>query len=190
MTKDFKFKVGDRVYYPDYGVGTVIANHNDGRPYPTNVKWDYSPWRWDVSTFTKDGVAAVNTIEDSDGHCPKLILAKDMPPEEKVDQKGNEEMTEESKFKAGDKVRSRELGIGVVEDIEDSEPTYPLMVKWVEGSFSDGAYSSFTLEGHYYNDCADEEKDITLLEGEDTVEEDKIKADAIEEKNSWIYAKK
>ena len=69
------------------------------------------------------------------------------------------------KFKVGDRVQSRELGVGVIEEIEDSEPTYPLIVKWVEGSLSDGTYSSFTLEGHYYDNRADEEKDITLLEG-------------------------
>jgi hypothetical protein len=94
------------------------------------------------------------------------------------------------KFKVGDRVQSRELGVGVIEEIEDSEPTYPLIVKWVEGSLSDGTYSSFTLEGHYYDNRADEEKDITLLEGEDTVEEDKIKADAIEDKKFMDICKK
>lgn len=94
------------------------------------------------------------------------------------------------KFKVGDRVQSRELGIGVVEDIENSEPTYPLLVKWVEGSFLDGTYSSFTLEGHYYDNHTDEEKDITLLEGGDTVGEDKIKADAIEDKKFMDICKK
>lgn len=79
-----------------------------------------------------------------------------------------------SKFKVGDRVQSSEFGVGVIEDIEDSEPQYPLVVKWVEGSFLDGTYSSFTLEGHYYDNRADEEKDITLLE-----EEDNLKTDAI-----------
>lgn len=83
------------------------------------------------------------------------------------------------KFKVGDRVQSRELGVGVIEEVEDSEPNYPLIVKWVEGPLSDGTYSSFTLEGHYYDNRADEEKDITLLEGEETVEEDKDKTDAI-----------
>lgn len=83
MKECSKFKVGDRVFYPCYGFGSVIANYNDGRPYPIKVKWDHSPWRWDVSTFTSDGLAAVSIIEDDEGDV-KLILAKNMSPEEKV----------------------------------------------------------------------------------------------------------
>lgn len=85
------------------------------------------------------------------------------------------------KFKVGDKVRSRDFGVGVIEEVKNSEFTYyPLIVKWVEGSLSDwtyssdGTYSLFTLEGHYYDNRADEEKDITLLEGEDKAETDAI----------------
>lgn len=83
------------------------------------------------------------------------------------------------KFKVGDKVRSPALGVGVVEDVIASEHTYPITVKWTEGSLDDGTYSSFTLEGHYYNHRSDAEKDITLLEeGEGPVGDDKVKTDA------------
>lgn len=83
------------------------------------------------------------------------------------------------KFKVGDKVRSPALGVGVVEDVIASEHTYPITVKWTEGSLGDGTYSSFTLEGHYYNHRSDAEKDITLLEeGEGSVGDDKVKTDA------------
>ena len=93
-------------------------------------------------------------------------------------------------FKVCDTVRSPKLGIGVVIEIDDSEPTYPITVEWTEDSLYVGTFSSFTLEGHYYDHRSDAEKDITLLEGEDTVEEDKIKADAIEDKKFMDICKK
>lgn len=67
-------------------------------------------------------------------------------------------------------------GVGVVEDVNASEPTYPITVKWAEGSPYAESYSYFTLEGHYYSDGTKLDKDIELLEGE---EEGKIKKDAI-----------
>lgn len=60
MEECINFKVGDRVSYPYHGLGTVIANHNDGRPYPIDVKWDKSPKGHEVSTFTKDGFLVVS----------------------------------------------------------------------------------------------------------------------------------
>lgn len=74
------------------------------------------------------------------------------------------------KFKVGDKVRSRDFGVGVVDEVLAPEYPYPITIKWTE----DGTYSTFTLEGHYYPRRADAEKDITLLEGEDKAETDAI----------------
>lgn len=78
------------------------------------------------------------------------------------------------KFKVGDKVRSRWFGVGVVDEVLAPEYPYPITVNWTEGSLGDGTYSSFTLEGHYYSQRSDAEKDITLLEGEDKTETDAI----------------
>lgn len=78
------------------------------------------------------------------------------------------------KFKVGDKVRSRGFGVGVVDEVLAPEYPYPITVNWTEGSLSDGTSSSFTLEGHYYSQRSDAEKDITLLEGEDKTETDAI----------------
>ena len=81
-------------------------------------------------------------------------------------------MKEEIKFKVGDRVRSLEFGVGVVDEVIASEHTYPIIVNWTEGSLGDGTYSSFTLEGRYYSHRSDAEKDITLLErGEKEMEE-------------------
>lgn len=150
-----KFKVGDKVSYTYHGLGTVIANHNDGRPYPIDVKWDKSNKGHEVSTFTKEGflVVSLGDLGDNDKLTVVGMAGEDI-----------------NKFKVGDKVRSREFGVGVVDEILAPEYPYPITVKWTE----DGTYSTFTLEGHYYPRRADAEKDITLLEGED-----KAKTDAI-----------
>lgn len=94
MADEMKFHEGDRVFYPYYGLGTVIANCDDGSPYPVHVKWDHSPVEWDVSTFTKEGRVAVPIIENE--YDVNLILIKDMPPEEKgaEDEKKEEQQDE------------------------------------------------------------------------------------------------
>ncbi len=66
MEECSKFKAGDRVFYPYHGLGTVIANHNDGRLYPIDVKWDKSHKGSEVSTFTKDGFLVVSLGECGD----------------------------------------------------------------------------------------------------------------------------
>lgn len=180
MEECINFKVGDRVFSSYHGLGTVIANHNDGRLYPIDVKWDKSPKGSEVSTFTKDGFLVVSHRDCGDND--KLtVVEKVIPAEEekkvRVSSK-DEEMAEGSNFQVGDRVRSREFGVGVVDEVIVSEHTYPITVKWTDGSLG-GTYSSFTLEGHYYNHRSDAEKDITLLEGEGTVEEGKVKTDAI-----------
>lgn len=78
------------------------------------------------------------------------------------------------KFKVGDKVRSPALGDGVVIEVDDIECDYPITVKWAKGSLYADTHSLFTLEGHYYSQRSDAEKDITLLEGEDKTETDAI----------------
>lgn len=83
------------------------------------------------------------------------------------------------KFKVGDKVRSPVLGIGVVVEVEASTSLYPITVEWTEGSPYAGLLSCFTLEGHPCDSCLDSDKNIELLEEENTVEEDKAETDAI-----------
>lgn len=51
-----KFKVGDRVFAPFQGYGTVvdISHDEDDELYPISVKWDDINVE-DISTFTSDG---------------------------------------------------------------------------------------------------------------------------------------
>lgn len=128
--KEGKFKVGDRVYFPYFGLGTVTTVCDRGG-YPVEVTWNNGH----VTSFTPEGFLGYG---DND----KLTVIK---------------------FKVGDMVRSRGFGVGVVDEVLDSEYPYPITVKWTDGSLGYGTYSSFTLEGHYYPQRSDAEKDITLL---------------------------
>lgn len=162
MAEESKFKVGDRVFYPYYGMGTVIANYKaDERTFPIEVQWDHSPTNYPVSTFTKEGLAAVPIIEDAGK--VKLVLSDSVSNEEtggsemgqiagvinhnaakKQDAKSIEEdkkfmaecikIDEESeKFKVGDRVFSFYYGFGIVEKIFHTEINpYPVVVRWAQ----------------------------------------------------------
>ena len=85
-----------------------------------------------------------------------------------------------SKFNKGDRVYSHYFGIGIVGEVDlDSKPLMPICVRWSENAKYPGLYDYFSVKGQYYYDRDDDEKAITLLEGEPIVEEDKIKMDAI-----------
>ena len=81
MKEEIKFRLGDSVYFPYHGYGTIIGLHNDGRAYPIEVRWEASPHGQEVNTFTKDGflLASLRDCGDND----KLtVVKKAMPAEE------------------------------------------------------------------------------------------------------------
>lgn len=100
MKECSKFKLGDRVSYPYHGLGTVIANHSDGRLYPVDVKWDKSHKGHEVSTFTKDGflVVSLGDIGDND----KLTVVE----KASLKKKDKKSMAEGEKIEVGDNVWS------------------------------------------------------------------------------------
>lgn len=63
MKEEIKFRLGDSVYFPYHGYGTIIGLHNDGREYPIEVRWEASPHGQEVNTFTKDGFLTRNGAE-------------------------------------------------------------------------------------------------------------------------------
>ena len=81
--REDKFKVGDCVFYPYRGMGTVIANYNADRPFPVEVKWFHSsgdPADYHVSIFTKEGVPAVPLTTDENivlEHIPQKSMSDD-----------------------------------------------------------------------------------------------------------------
>ena len=71
MKEEIKFRLGDSVYFPYHGYGTIIVLHNDGREYPIEVRWEASPHRQEVNTFTKDGFDWGGTVQRT--HTPFLL---------------------------------------------------------------------------------------------------------------------
>ena len=87
MKEEIKFRLGDSVYFPYHGYGTIIGLHNDGREYPIEVRWEASPHGQEVNTFTKDGflLASLGDCGDND----KLtVVKKAMPAEEEKKDRG------------------------------------------------------------------------------------------------------
>lgn len=159
MTKS-KFKVGDRVYAPYHGCGTVTAILSN-TVYPIEVTWDDDRWENEgTSTFTSDG--RLSRYIDKDD--TTLIV---------VDEGS---VGEERKFKVGDKVFFPYHGLGVVAELHDDGRNYPLDVEWLEKPYEHGI-TPFTKDGFLtkrYTEGADQ---LTVVErasekGEREVEEE------------------
>lgn len=71
-----------------------------------------------------------------------------------------------TKFNVGDKVRSREFGLGIVTRVYPGKEVYPIEVMWVEKPIYFGYYDRFTSNGQYHDECLNAKKDITLANEE------------------------
>lgn len=78
-----KFKVGDRVYAPFHGYGTVTKIHEDKCVYPIIVTWDDTnvPFMEDVSSFTEDG--CLSQYFDNDSTVLKVVDKESTKKEKK-----------------------------------------------------------------------------------------------------------
>lgn len=185
MAEESKFKVGDRVFYPYYGMGTVIANYKAyERTFPIEVQWDHSPTNYPISIFTKEGLAAVPILEDEENL--RLMRLEDIPKEEtggsemgqiagvinhniaKKMEEDNEKMDAKSKkFKVGDRVFSYYYGYGVVERIDATKRRlYPVAVRWEQDkskALEPNTCNYYTMEGEFYADDSEPERDIILI---------------------------
>jgi co-chaperonin GroES (HSP10) len=85
-----KFKVGDRVYCPCQGYGTVTKIHDDGQEYPIVVTWDEKQHGGDVSIFTPEGAAVKGLNDDADD----IVLVKKATPKEVKAMKDNKIKTD------------------------------------------------------------------------------------------------
>lgn len=147
MKEEIKFRLGDSVYFPYHGYGTIIGLHNDGREYPIEVRWEASPNRQEVNTFTKDGFLTRNGAE---GNVPPDSKLRDqLTVVDKSPLKKAEEMAEESKFKVGDRVYAPFHGYGTVTKIHEDKCVYPIIVTWDDTNvpFMEDV-SSFTEDGY------------------------------------------
>lgn len=128
MKEEIQFRLGDSVYFPYHGYGTIIGLHNDGREYPIEVRWEASPHGQEVNTFTKDGFLTHGWAEwnvPSDSKLRDQLTVVDKSPLKKA-----EEMAEESKFKVGDRVFYPYYGMGtVIANYKADERTFPIEVQ-------------------------------------------------------------
>lgn len=138
-----KFKVGDRVYAPFHGYGTVTKIHENKCVYPIIVTWDdtNAPFMEDVSSFTEDG--CLSQYFNNDSTVLKVV-------DKESTKKGEKSMAEEAKFKVGDHVWSSHFGAGVIvnTEAEDETDEYPIEVHWCNTGVVDD-YDFFTKDGKY-----------------------------------------
>lgn len=156
-----KFNVGDRVYAPYHGCGTV-TDILSNTVYPIEVTWDDDRWENEgTSAFTSDG--RLSRYIDKDDTTLSLVKKN-------------------TKFKVGDRVFSFYYGRGVVERISKTEfDPYPVVVRWEQDENSAAELNTcnyYTMDGKYYDDGSKPEYDIFLVndkkdEGiEDNMEEE------------------
>lgn len=165
MKEEIQFRLGDSVYFPYHGYGTIIGLHNDGREYPIEVRWEASPHGQEVNTFTKDGFLTHGWAEwnvPSDSKLRDQLTVVDKSPLKKA-----EEMAEESKFKVGDRVYAPFHKYGTIVEIDDTDASYPITVKWDESRYKLGIdLSTFTEDGYLFFGNKTENTKITKVEGE------------------------
>lgn len=186
LVKGEGFKLMDRVFYPYYGKGTVVADYRSNVLYPIKVKWDDSPLKdKPYSNFTRDGRVSVPIMKDEENL--KLMRLEDVPKEEAggsemgqiagvinhaILQKEREKMHDEGrKFKVGDHVFSLYYGFGVVEKIsaEEGDP-YPVLVHWEQDknrATCPDMHNTYTIDGEFFADDSEPERDILLTDEED-----------------------
>ncbi len=153
-----KFKVGDRVYAPHFGEGIVTGiDESKNSIYPIHVKWTkrVPPYHSLGECFTPDGQY---TMSYTDSTLDIVSM------EEQVD-------TKSEKFKVGDHVFSLYYGYGVVEYISDAEgDPYPVSVHWEKdknGASYPDMHGAYTIDGKFYADGREPERDILLMDAED-----------------------
>lgn len=196
MKEEIQFRLGDSVYFPYHGYGTIIGLHNDGREYPIEVRWEASPHGQEVNTFTKDGFLTRNGAE---GNVPpdsklrdQLTVVEKSPlkkEEEEVgqiayathkkeEQNEGKSMAEDKKIKVGDRVFSSYYGFGVVYSVKSvANSVYPVVVQWENpqnNAKEPKPTSLYTADGKFRADGSDAERDIYPLKISSDLDEEAV----------------
>lgn len=184
MEECIKLKVGDRVSYPDKGYGIVTAIHA-GTAYPIEVTWDKSLKGHEVNTFTKDGFLVISLGDCGDND--KLTVVDKAKGETemgqiasvaesniaKKEQEDNEKMgADDEKFQVGDRVYAPFHKYGTVVEIDGTDKSYPITVKWDESRYKIGIdLSTFTEDGYlFFSDKTENTKITKVKKDESTIE--------------------
>ena len=155
VKENTKFKVGDRVYAPFHGYGTVIEVHEHPSVHPVVVKWDNSTTSLveEVNSFTEDGYLSRWTKTDD----TRISIAREplKEGEEMKDVIPPKKDKKEGKFKVGDRVYFPYFGLGTVTTACD-RGGYPVEVTW-----NNGQVTLFTSEG--FLDYGDNDNKLTVV---------------------------
>lgn len=94
-----------------------------------------------------------------------------------------EEVTKNQRkeFKVGRRVWSFYFGIGTVTEVQASNPSYQVQVRWSEHAKHPGLYEYFFLDGRWCGAPDDEEKSIAISEGDDAVNPSHYQVEGIPE---------
>lgn len=194
------FHVGDHVVSKHFGRGVVTRIVDpEAHEYPVVVKWTcIAPMpSYSLEYFTLDGKFNYRYPD------PDYDIISEEEDEEKMGQiasvtnhnivqKEREKMQDEGrKFKVGDRVFSFHYGLGVIEDIFDDDDSFPVIVHWEKDpnkASCPDTRNSYTLDGKFYDDGSDSQRDIILAYEEDaesTVEK-KPDAKSLEEDKKFM----
>lgn len=145
------FHVGDRVHTIFNGDGTIVEKRDDP-DYPLVVKWDSETNKLSeaTSTYTADGEYYAHN------HDPESMITKEKP----------------EKFQIGDRVYAPFHKYGTVVEIDGSDATYPITVKWDESRYKIGIdLSTFTEDGYlFFSDKTENTKITKVKKDESTIE--------------------
>lgn len=179
-----KFHMGDTVFSPHFGKGIVVGIDED--PffiYPIHVRWvDANKPRCErCDIFTASGKYHVQypypdfNIIPVEGEGKEMgqiasVVESNIAKKEKED---NEKMSaEDEKFQIGDRVFAPFHKYGTVVEIDGTDKSYPITVKWDKSRYKIGIdLSTFTEDGYlFFSDKTENTKITKVKKDESTIE--------------------
>lgn len=129
-----KFKVGDRVYAPFHGYGTVIRIYDHPSVMPVVVKWenDDASRPKEINSFTEDGYLSYWTKDDD----TRISLAREPLL---IDELG--------KYKVGDKVYAP-YRYGTITAIYGDGRAHPIEVTWEPTTNNEPTTTAYAVDGY------------------------------------------
>lgn len=164
-----KFKVGDRVYAPFHGYGTVIKVFTHPSVYPIVVEWDNK----EVNSFSENGYLSEWTkTEDS-----RISIAKESSL---IDELG--------KYRVGDKVYLP-FRYGTITAIYGDERLFPIEVTWDEDTHGEKSVTIFAADGYSMVGAQDGVPELAVVERAPEKGEEEMKDNAEEELKigDWVW---
>lgn len=175
-----KFHMGDMVFSHHFGKGIVVEiDDNPYFIYPIHVRWvePTKPRFGRCDIFTSSGQYRVNVITNTDFDIiPVEEAGKEMGQIASViDSNIVKKMKEDNKkmspddevFHVGDRVFAPFHRYGTVVEIDGSDKSYPITVKWDESRYKIGIdLSTFTEDGFLFQSDKTENTKITKVKAD------------------------